>query len=85
MYQKKISEAYETGKRDSSLIKQTLNDIRYNTLLKIKKEKQELLEKNFYDKPSEKDIVKMKALEYLENNINDIVIAYENKNNNHAN
>lgn len=70
-------ETYEAGKLDSSLINQTLDDIRYNTLSKIKKEKQELFQKNFYNKPSDEDITKMKALEYVEKNIEDIIISYQ--------
>ena len=76
--EEKLIEAYEAGKRDSSLINQTLDDIRYNTLLKIKKEKQELFEKNFYSKPSDEDATKMRALEYVEENISNIINVYQN-------
>lgn len=76
--EEKLIEAYEAGKRDSSLIYQTLDDIRYNTLSKIKKEKQELFEKNFYNKPSDEDANKMRALEYVEKNIGDIITMYQN-------
>lgn len=75
--EEKLIEAYEAGKLDSSLINQALDDIRYNTLSKIRKEKQELLEKNFYNKPSDEDIIKMRALEYVEKNIGDIIISYQ--------
>lgn len=76
----RLYEAYEKGKDDIHLeiINKTLDDIHHNTILKVKKEKQELLEKNFYKTPSEDDIIKMKSYEYIEQHISEIISNYRN-------
>lgn len=76
----KLEEAYNQGRNTSfrEQIDKTLDDIHYNTMQKIKHDKQVLLESNFYDKPTDKDIIQMKALEYLEEHIGEIIIKYKN-------
>lgn len=54
------------------------DDILYNTMQRIKHDKQVLLENNFYDKSTDKDIIQMKAREYLEEHIGEIIIKYKN-------
>ena len=73
--EEKLLDAYNQGKFDC--LQENENEIRenirYNTLRKIKYDKEKLLEDNFYNKPSEEDIIKMKALEYIEENIGEII------------
>lgn len=76
--EEKLQEAYEQGVNEGfrNRIDRTLDDIRGNTLLEIKNRKQVLYEKNFYNKPAEEAVVEMKALEYLEEHIPEIIITY---------
>jgi hypothetical protein len=77
--EEKLQEAYNQGKIDSFIeqLDKTIDNIRFNTTNKIKHDKKALYESNFYDKPSEEDVVKMKALEYLEEHIEEIITQYK--------
>ena len=46
-------------------------------MLEIKRRKQVLYENNFYNKPEEDAVVEMKALEYLEKHIPEIITKYK--------
>ena len=48
-----------------------------SALLIIERKKQILYEKNFYNKPKEEDVIEMKALEFLEENISEIITYYK--------
>lgn len=77
--EEKIQKAYEQGKIDSfqEKVDETIDNIRFNTIRKIEHDKKALFESNFYDKPSEKDVIQMKALEYLEEHIGEIITQYK--------
>lgn len=77
--EKKLQEVYNLGRLDaySEQVGKTLDDIRYNTLMLITSRKKKLYEENFYNKPSNEDVIQMKALEYLEEHISDIIIQYK--------
>ena len=77
--EEKLQEAYEQGRMESfyKQIDETLDNIHYNTMLEIKRRKQVLHENNFYNKPEEDAVVEMKALEYLEKHIPEIITKYK--------
>lgn len=77
--EEKIQEAYEQGRMESyhKQIDETLDNIHYNTMMEIKRRKQVLYESNFYNKPEEDAVVEMKALEYLEKHIPEIITKYK--------
>lgn len=77
--EEKLQEAYEQGRMESfhEQIDETLDNIHYNTMLEIKRRKQVLYESNFYNKPEEDAVVEMKALEYLEKHIPEIITKYK--------
>lgn len=74
-----LQEVYNKGRLDSYLeeVDKTLDNIRYNTMMEIKRRKKLLYERNFYNSPSDEDIIEMKALEYIEKNIRQIIIQYK--------
>lgn len=76
--EEKLQEAYNQGRLDSfhEQVAETIDNIRSNTMLEIKRRKQVLFENNFYNIPSEEAIIEMKALEYLEEHIPEIVVQY---------
>lgn len=55
----------------------TLDNIHYNTMMEIKRRKKLLYESNFYNNPSVEDIIQMRVLEYIEKNIEQIIIQYK--------
>ena len=75
----KMQEAYDQGREEGyqNQIDEALSNIRYNTMLEIKRKKQILYEQNFYNKPKEEDVIEMKALEFLEENISEIITYYK--------
>lgn len=75
----KLQEAYMQGKMDANLelIDSTVDNIRYNTMRDISIKKKELYEKNFYNTPSEEDVIEMKVYEYLSENLPNIIKAYK--------
>lgn len=77
--EEKLQEAYEQGRMESfhKQIDETLDNIRYNTMQEIKRRKQALYGNNFYNKPEEDAVVEMKALEYLEKHIPEIITMYK--------
>lgn len=77
--EEKLQEAYHQGKLDTydEQVNATLENILCNTMSNIKQRKQELLERNFYQVPSEEDIIQMRALEYLSENIKNIIKEYQ--------
>lgn len=77
--EEKLQEAYEQGRMESfhKQIDETLDNIHYNTMQEIKRRKQVLYESNFYNKPEEDAVVEMKALEYLEEHIPEIITKYK--------
>ena len=77
--EQKLQEVYNKGRLDSYLeqVDKTLDNIHYNTIMEIKRRKKLLYESNFYNKPSDEDVVQMKALEYIEENIGQIIIQYK--------
>lgn len=76
--EEKLQEAYGQGVNDGfrNRIDNTLDNIRGNTMLEIQKRKRVLYENNFYNKPAEEAVVEMKALEYLEKHIPEIIAIY---------
>lgn len=74
----KLQEAYNQGRIDGfqKQIDETLDNIHYNTTSEIKRRKQVLYESNFYNKPEEDAVVEMKALEYIEKHIQEIITKY---------
>ena len=77
--EEKLQEAYEQGRMEGfhKQIDETLDNIHYNTMMEIKRRKQVLYESNFYNKPEEDAVVEMKALEYLEKHIPEIITKYK--------
>lgn len=74
----KLQEAYKQGQIDgySEQVEATLDNILFNTMQNINQKKKELYENNFYNTPSEEDIIQMRAYEYLTENLSKIVKAY---------
>ena len=77
--EEKLQEAYNQGKNESlkKQVDRTIDDIYYNIIKKIEQDKKVLYENNFYNKPSEKDVIQMRALEYLEEHIGEIIKQYK--------
>jgi hypothetical protein len=77
--EEKLEEAYRQGKADahSEQVDSTLADIQNNTELEIKKRMRTLYEQNFYNVPSEEDKIKMRAYEFLLDNISQIIKEYQ--------
>lgn len=77
--EEKIQEAYNQGKNESlkKQVDKTIDDIYYNVIKKIQQDKKVLYENNFYNQPSEKDVIQMRALEYLEEYIEEIIKQYK--------
>ncbi|GFP77473.1 hypothetical protein [Clostridium fungisolvens] len=76
--EEKLQEAYKQGKIDSypELVETTLDNILFNTKNNIDLKKKELYENNFYNIPSDEDIIQMRAYEYLIENLSEIVKQY---------
>jgi isopropylmalate/homocitrate/citramalate synthase len=74
----KLQEAYKQGQLDQyfDVADATLKNILYNTIREINIRKKELYEKNFYNTPSEEDVIQMRAYEFLTENIGKIIKAY---------
>ena len=77
--EEKLQEVYNQGKKESlkKQVDKTIDDIYYNVIKKIQQDKKVLYENNFYNKPSEKDVIQMRALEYLEEHIGEIIKQYK--------
>lgn len=78
--EEKLQEAYNDGRHDicDEKVNETLDNILYNTLLEISQRKKKLYEKDFYVKPPEEDIIEMRAYEYLEEHLSEIIKQYKN-------
>ena len=76
---KELKEAYDQGRLDmyNEQVDDTLDNILFNTKRNINIEKKKLQEKNFYNKPSEEDVIKMRAYEYLNENLGEIIKNYK--------
>lgn len=74
----RLLEAYNQGRLDAfcKQVDNTLDDIHHNTLMEIKQRKAKLYEQNFYTVPSDEAIVEMKALQYIEEHIGEIIRQY---------
>ena len=74
-----LQKAYDTGREDSFRIEvdKIVDNIYYCTMLEINKRKQVLYENNFYNKPEEEAVIEMKALEYLEKHLPQILTDYK--------
>lgn len=74
----RLQEAYNQGRLDGFIkqVDNTLDDIHYNTMQEIRKRKEKLYEENFYNTPSEEAIIEMKALQYIEEHIGEIIRQY---------
>lgn len=74
----KLQEAYKQGQIDTyhEQVEATLDNILYNTMQNINHKKKELYEKNFYNTPSEEDTIQMRAYEYLNENLSQIIKSY---------
>jgi hypothetical protein len=77
--EEKLQEAYKQGQIDTyhEQVQATLDNILFNTMQNIKLKKKELYENNFYNIPSDEDIIKMRAYEYLSENLNEIIKQYK--------
>ncbi len=77
--EEKLQDAYNKGRIDAfnNIVDKTLEDIQFNTINKIRMEKKKLYENNFYEKPAEEDVIKMKALTYVEEHIGEIISQYK--------
>ncbi|XOG12103.1 hypothetical protein HBZ76_08935 [Listeria monocytogenes] len=77
--EEKLKEAYDQGRLDmyNEQVDDTLDNILFNTKRNINIEKKKLQEKNFYNKPSEEDVIKMRAYEYLNENLGEIIKNYK--------
>ena len=75
----RLMEAYNQGRLDAfnKQVDNTLDDIRHNTMLEITQRKAKLYEQNFFNIPSEEAIVEMKALQYIEEHIEEIICRYK--------
>lgn len=75
----KLEEAYNKGKSEAytEALEVAADDIWHNVTQKIKREKKELYEKNFYQMPSEEAVIQMRAYEYLEENLANIIKQYK--------
>ncbi len=76
--EERLLEAYNQGRLDAFIkhVDNTLDNIHYNTMLEIKQRKAKLYEQNFFNIPSEEAIVEMKALQYIEEHIGEIIRQY---------
>lgn len=76
--EERLLEAYNQGRLDAfnNQVDNTLDNIHYNTMLEIKQRKAKLYEQNFFNIPSEEAIVEMKALQYIEEHIGEIIRQY---------
>lgn len=76
--EERLLEAYNQGRLDAVYndIHNTLDDIHHNTLMEIKQRKTQLYEQNFYNIPSDEAIIEMKALQYIEDHIGEIIRQY---------
>lgn len=76
--EEKLQEAYKQGQIDTyhEQVEATLDNILYNTMQNINLKKKELYENNFYNIPSEEDVIQMRAYEYLTENLSEIVKEY---------
>jgi len=77
--EEKLQEAYKQGQIDAyhEQVEATLDNILFNTMQNINLKKKELYENNFYNKPSDEDIIKMRAYEYLSENLSEIIKQYK--------
>lgn len=73
--EEKLQEAYNQGREDAlnELSVENVETIRFNVLRKIKNDKRKLSEDNFYNTPKDEDVIQMKALDYLEKNIKELI------------
>lgn len=76
--EERLLEAYNQGRLDAvyNQIDKTLDDIHCNTIMEVKQRKAKLYEQNFYNIPSDEAIVEMKALQYIEDHIGEIIRQY---------
>jgi hypothetical protein len=76
--EEKLQEAYKQGQIDTyhEQVAATLDNILHNTMVDINLKKKELYEKNFYKTPSEEDVIKMRAYEYLTENLSEVIKRY---------
>ena len=76
--EERLLEAYNQGRLDAvySYSDKTLDDIHHNTIMEIKQRKAKLYEQNFYNLPSDEAIVEMKALQYVEDHIGELIRQY---------
>ena len=77
--EEKLQEAYKQGQIDKyhELVETTLENILVNTMHNINLKRKELYENNFYNIPSDEDIIQMRAYEYLIENLSKIVKEYK--------
>lgn len=77
--EEKLQEAYKQGQIDTyhEQVEATLDNILFNTMQNINLKKKELYENNFYNNPSDEDIIKMRAYEYLSENLSEIINQYK--------
>lgn len=77
--EEKLNEAYNAGRCDAydEALEVATNDIKNNIMLNIKREKNVLYENNFYQTPSEEATIQMRAYEYLEEKLPEIIKQYK--------
>lgn len=76
--EEKLQEIYNQGQVDkfNEIVDATLDDIVVNTIRNINLKRKELYENNFYNIPSDEDIIQMRAYDYLYENLGEIVRNY---------
>ncbi len=77
--EEKLQEAYKQGQIDTyqEQVGTTLDNILHNTMLDINHKMKKLYESNFYNIPSDEDIIQMRAYEYLTENLGKIIKEYK--------
>lgn len=77
--EEKLQEAYKQGQIDTyqEQVGTTLDNILHNTMLDINHKMKKLYESNFYNTPSDEDIIQMRAYEYLTENLAKIIKEYK--------
>lgn len=77
--EEKFQEAYKQGQIDTyqEQVGTTLDNILHNTMLDINHKMKKLYESNFYNTPSDEDIIQMRAYEYLTENLAKIIKEYK--------
>lgn len=64
-------------KTEGKLADEAIDNIYFNIMQKIQVDKKRLYEKYFNKDVPEEDVIKMKALEYLEDNLSEIIKQYK--------